>query len=338
MKMNTGKMVFGGMFKLVLALVLVSFIASCASAATYYMSVDDVSLLSSGPFEGGMYSVGVVVTFSSPSGLGVSDCRARVSSLPSGWVVLDGFDSKYKSLSSCSGSTTFSVMPSSSGSFSGSQLVVEVRGTDSSGVNTVLAGSGSLSGSLVVVEQPVLDLSVVGVNSSSVSYGGSVLLTYRVSSTGGSGAADTDGLRLVLSSSPANALVFEGSGSSVLSVGSGVLSPGSSVTGAVVLSTTSYAVNASNITYGIEATSDNTEQDSLSRGSVYCVDCVGAFDTTTTTTSSTLPGTTTTSVTTTTSTSVSTTSSVSTSTTVPGGASSDVPLQEGWNLISLPLE
>lgn len=259
----------------VFMLLIVFVLAGSVDAATYYMTVDSVTITSASPYETNMYSLVLQVQYSAPSGISMSNCRAKVSSLPSGWNVLDDFDSNYKTLSTCSGTTTFSIMPTTTGSFSGSNLVVEVKGTSTDSGNTVNPGTGSPSGTLTVQNQPVLDLTILSVSSTNITSTGNSTLEYRVTNTGDpSDTAPTENLRLELASTPFGSIVFQDS-STVYTPGTGILAPGDQITGSVVVKT-SGSVSSNDLTYILTAAADNTEQSSAGGGGILCRDCISS--------------------------------------------------------------
>ncbi|MFH1788768.1 MAG: hypothetical protein ABH834_05270 [Candidatus Altiarchaeota archaeon] len=244
------------------------------SAATYYMSISEVKFLSSGPYAKGQYSLNLQVVYSAPAGVSTANCRAKVRNLPSGWAVRDDYNTNYKTLPTCSGSTTFDVMPTTTGTFDASSILVEVTGVDSSGQNTVNAATKSPSGTFVVQNQPVLALTVINTSdTSNLSQGDSFTVEYEVSNTGGADTADTSNLRLTVASTPLNSVVFQNGLTSTV-VASGTLAAGKKVAGTATLKVGAGALS-NNLTYSLTATADNTAQRSqASSKAVTCMDCL----------------------------------------------------------------
>lgn len=260
-------------WRIILAASLIVMLAESVGAATYYMTVSSVTITSSNPHEKDMYSLTLSVTYSAPSGVTVSDCKARVSSLPTGWRVRDDYTgSNYKTLATCSGTTTFDIMPVSIGTLPASMIVVEVKGADQSGENTVNVGTGSPSGTITVKYQPVLDLTLTNISSAIIASNQTTEIEYRVRNTGTSYSADTENLRLLLTSDPANAVTFDDNTTSKL-VGIGILAPSGTSTGTATLKPTMLAPSNSTINVTITATSDNTLQKSSASQALLCTTC-----------------------------------------------------------------
>jgi hypothetical protein len=245
-----------------------------ASAATYYMTISEVKFLSAGPYAKGQYSIGLQAVYSAPSGVSTTNCRAKIRNLPSGWAVLDDYNTNYKTLSTCSGSTTFEVMPTTTGTFDASNILVEVTGADSSGENTVSAATKSPSGTFTVQNQPVLDLRILATsNTTNLSEGDTFTVDYEVSNTGGADTAETRNLRLTVTSNPFNSIVFSDNSTS-MTVSGGTLSAGSKVTGVATLKIAGGALS-NNLNYTITATADNTAQKSATPArSLTCANCL----------------------------------------------------------------
>lgn len=250
------------------------FMSFQTSAATY-MTISSVEITSPSPYIKDQYSITLKVTYSAPQGVSAGNCRAKISSLPSGWKVLDDYNVNFKTLTTCSGSTTFEIMPTTTGSFEGSQIVVEVRGTDTSGQSTINPATASPSGTILVKSQPVLDLVITGVSSTNITTNSSVILNYQITNTGGAETASTRNLRLILYSTPLSGLSFT-QGTSTLAVGDGTLDAGGRITGSVTLKTTDFATS-NTLSYILQATADNTDHDSSRSGFFFCEDCLGVF-------------------------------------------------------------
>ena len=255
-------------------LVLAAFLPLLASSATYYMTISDVKSLSAGPYAKGQYSISLQVVYSAPSGVSTANCRVKIRNLPSGWAVLDNYNTNYKTLSVCSGSTTFDLMPTTTGTYDGSSILVEVSGADSSGQNTVSAATKSPSGTFTVQNQPVLAFRVINTSSTvNLSQNDTFTVDYEVSNTGGADTGSTQNLRLTITSNPFNSIVFP-DGLTSATIASGTLAAGSKVTGAVTLKIASNTLS-NNLNYTITATADNTAQKSTAASrSVTCFDCL----------------------------------------------------------------
>jgi len=257
----------------ILALVLLA-ASSFVTAATYYMTISEVTFLSSGPYVKDQYSLGIKVTYSAPAGVSTTNCRAKIIALPSGWAVLDDYNLNYKTLSACSGSATFELMPTTTGTFSAADIVVEVTGTDAGGESTVNAGTKSPSGTIVVESQPILELTVLNTSdTSNLSINDSFTVDYQVTNTGGASTSSTSNLRLSLSSNPFNSVVF-GNGLTSDTVGSGSLAAAQKITGKATLKIAS-DVTSNNLNYTLTATADNTvHRSQVATQNVQCVDCL----------------------------------------------------------------
>lgn len=253
-----------------LALIVLS---TYGSAATYYMALSSTEFLTSSPYAKDKYSINVKITYSAPSGVSVTNCRARVSSVPSGWSVLGGYTTNYKTLATCTGSTTFEIMPTTMGTYSGSDIVVEVTGSDSSGENTINPATSSPPGTFTVDEQPVLDVTVVSMGNTTInSTNDTIAVDYEVTNTGGT----TSGLRLALSSSVFGSVVFDNNLTS-LTIGGGSVAQGAKVTGtAYVRVSESTTTNTPSFT--VTASADNTDHTATS--SSYGISCDSCAQTT----------------------------------------------------------
>ena len=259
----------------ILAIVIVAcLLAGSASAATYYMTISEVKFLSSGPYAKGQYSINLQVAYSAPSGVSTTNCRAKIRNMPSGWAVRDDYNTNYKTLSTCSGSTTFDLMPTTAGTFDASSILVEVTGVDSSGQNTVNAATKSPSGTITVQGQPVLELTVINASdTSNLSVNDTFTVEYGVSNTGGQDTAATSNLRLTVTSTPLNSVVFENDMTSTV-VASGSLSAGKKITGTATLKIGPGSLS-NDLTYTLTATADNTAQRSqVSAQRITCLDCL----------------------------------------------------------------
>lgn len=252
-------------------------LAGSVQAATYYMTISGVSLMATGPYAKDQYSIDAQIMYSAPSGISATNCRAKVSSLPSGWAVLDDFNTNYKTLATCTGSTTFEIMPTTAGTFSGSDIIVEITGSDSSGQNTLNPATSSPSGTLVVESQPVLDLTILSTSNTSINNtNDTITVTYQVTNTGSAGTSSTSNLRLTVSSTPFNSVLFD-NGLTSLTIGTGTLAPGAKVTGVTTL-VVSNTTTSNTPSYTLTANADNTvHRSSSSASSISCQYCISAL-------------------------------------------------------------
>jgi PGF-pre-PGF domain-containing protein len=236
-------------------------LTTAVGAAT--VSVSSVDLLSENPHEKNLYSISIRVSYSISD---ASSCQAQVSTLPSGWLVGDGYQGgTYKTIS-CSGTTTtFDIMPTD---LTTPTIAVEVKGDSTSDTKT-------MTDSVTVKNQPVLDLAT-DPSSTSVTKGSSITLDYVVQNTGDpSDTAPTESAILSIDST-SDWVTFSGGGTT-LTVGTGTIDPGESVSDSTTLQISSSA-SISSISYTITASASNTVQTSVDTGTLSCTDCVTSGD------------------------------------------------------------
>jgi hypothetical protein len=244
---------------LLIAIFQLLLVIGLANAAS--MTVSSVDVLTDKPQEVDMYSLTLEVEYSAAAS---SNCRAKVSSLPSGWNVRDGYDTNYKSLDSCTGSTTFDIMPTSI--VESPSIVIEVTGTDANG-DALTPGTGSPQTTQIEIKnQPTLDVAITSIDSS-VSKGGTFSVGYTLQNTGDSNTAATESAAIVVSSSPSAAIT-----TSSISVSSSI-DPGQTISGTATLSVTSSSLATNDITVTLTASASNTVQTDAASDSTTCTNC-----------------------------------------------------------------
>lgn len=248
-------------YKILFGLLCFVVLSTAVSAAT--VTVSSVDLLSENPHEKNLYSISIKVSYSIGD---ASSCQALVSTLPSGWLVRDGYQGgTYKTIP-CSGtSTTFDIMPTD---LTTPTIAVEVKGDSTSATKT-------MTDSVSVKNQPVMDLTT-SLSSTSVTKDSSITLNYIVQNTGNpADTAPTESAVLTIDSTR-GFVTFPG-GATTLTVGTGTIDPGESVSDSTTLSISSSA-SSNSINYTITALASNTVQTSVDSGTLSCTDCVVSGD------------------------------------------------------------
>ncbi|VVB55030.1 Uncharacterised protein [uncultured archaeon] len=255
------------------ALILTAFIAQTAYAATYSMSISNVAFTETSPYSKDLYTQ-IGFTYSSPSGVSVTNCQAKVTSIPSGWGVRDNYDINYKTLPSCSGTATFEIQPTTTGTYDGSVIIIEVRGS-STGGDTINPATGSPTGTIEVKNQPVLNLEIISVPAA-INGGTTAAVQYRLTNIGDAQTASTSNLRLAITTTPSNSLSYQdGTGSAIIS--GGTLAAGAQITGTLNIQPAAGATDNGNITFTLRATADNTAQEDTGSRTIQCVNCLQAI-------------------------------------------------------------